>query len=57
MDILYFCPHRIIPPPKGKPGFSSGKPKGNWGFSSGNRPPENNFSIRSISKHETTDSL
>lgn len=34
MDILYFCPHRIIPQ-KGNRGFSSGKPKGNWGFSSG----------------------
>lgn len=42
MDILYFCPRRIIPQ-KGNRGFSSGEPKGNWGFSSGNRPPENNL--------------
>ena len=39
MDILYFCPHRIIPP-KGKPGILiGGKAKGKRGFSSGkNRP-------------------
>lgn len=46
MDILYFCPHRIIPP-KGKPGILIG----------GTGHQKITYSIRSISKHETTDSL